>query len=227
MPVSLSFPTVRFCSSGHRAIPWTRRASIAAAFRPELWRGRRIAPTREGPRNESSNRAHDSTSGRSTHYASGHLIRVFHGIGHIFSSLYPFHWRSCCLVALAPGAGLVTLRQIFVHRCQGGSGFDRERPKGLIELSRLSPIMKKGPAGAPDTPGCCRRSRCRATENQQETVGGVMTLTEGKRPRPLGAGGRAKPGPQSAERIKRTFGPSLCVWEYACRRHFFSHTFRA
>jgi hypothetical protein len=105
MPVSLSFPTVRFCSSGHRAIPWTRRASIAAAFRPELWPGRRIAPTREGPRNESSNRAHDSTSGRSTHYASGHLIRVFHGIGHIFSSLYPFHWRSCCLVALAPRCG--------------------------------------------------------------------------------------------------------------------------
>ena len=105
MPVSLSFPTVRFCSSGHRAIPWTRRASIAAAFRPELWRGRRIAPTREGPRNELSNRAHDSTSGRSTHYASGHLIRVFHGIGHIFSSLYPFHWRSCCLVALAPRCG--------------------------------------------------------------------------------------------------------------------------
>jgi hypothetical protein len=99
MPVSLSLPTVRFYSSGHCAIPRTRRVSIAAAFRPEVWRGRRIAPTREGPRNESSNRAHESTSGRSTHSASGHLIRVFQGIGHIFSSLYPFHWRSCSLVA--------------------------------------------------------------------------------------------------------------------------------
>src|SRR5262245_19810078 len=91
MPVSLSFPTVRFCSSGHCATHRTRRVSIPAAFRPEVWRGRRIAPTREGPRNESSNRAHGSTSGRSTHYASGHLIRVFRGIGHIFSSPYPFH----------------------------------------------------------------------------------------------------------------------------------------
>ena len=32
----------------------------------------------------------ESTSARSTHYGSGHLIRVFHDIGHIFSSLYPF-----------------------------------------------------------------------------------------------------------------------------------------
>jgi hypothetical protein len=75
--------------------------SIAAAFRPEVWRGRRTAPTREGPRNASNNKAHEPTSGRSTHYASGHLIRVFRGIGHIFSSPYPFHWRSCSLVALA------------------------------------------------------------------------------------------------------------------------------
>src|SRR5262249_59113284 len=53
------------------------------------WRGRRIAPAHEGPRNESNNKAHEPTSGRSTHYGSGHLIRVFRDIGHIFSSLYP------------------------------------------------------------------------------------------------------------------------------------------
>jgi hypothetical protein len=55
----------------------------------QLWRGRRIAPSHEGPRNESNNNAHEPTSGRSTRYGSGHLIRVFRDIGHIFSSLYP------------------------------------------------------------------------------------------------------------------------------------------
>src|SRR5262249_18109192 len=54
-----------------------------------VWRGRHIAPTHKGPRNESNNKAHEPTSGRSTRYGSGHLIRVFRDIGHIFSSLYP------------------------------------------------------------------------------------------------------------------------------------------
>jgi hypothetical protein len=121
MLVSLSLPTVRFYSSGHFAIPRTRRVSIAAAFRPEVWRRRRIAPTREGPRNESSNRARESTSGRSTHYASGHLIRVFRGIGHIFSSPYPFHWRSCSLVALAAVRDLfICAKHLFVAAIADG-----------------------------------------------------------------------------------------------------------
>jgi len=55
-----------------------------------VWRWRHIAPAHEGPRNESSNKAHEPTSGRSTHYGVGHLIRVFRDIGHIFSSPYPF-----------------------------------------------------------------------------------------------------------------------------------------
>src|SRR5215510_2980694 len=55
-----------------------------------VWRWRRVAPAHEGPRNEPSNKAHEPTSGRSTHYGSGHLIRVFRDIGHIFSSPYPF-----------------------------------------------------------------------------------------------------------------------------------------
>src|SRR5215510_12718968 len=54
-----------------------------------VWRGRHFAPAHEGPRNESNNKAHEPTSGRSTRYGSGHLIRVFRDIGHIFSSLYP------------------------------------------------------------------------------------------------------------------------------------------
>src|SRR5215475_4087197 len=45
----------------------------------------RIAPAHEGPRNESNNKAHETTSARSTHYGNGHLIRVFHYTGHIFS----------------------------------------------------------------------------------------------------------------------------------------------
>src|SRR6516225_5990884 len=52
-------------------------------------RGRRIAPAHEAPRNESNNKPHEPTSDRSTHCGSGHLIRVFRDIGHIFSSLYP------------------------------------------------------------------------------------------------------------------------------------------
>jgi hypothetical protein len=67
--------------------------------------GRRIAPAHEGPRNKSNNKAHEPTSGRSTHYGSGHLIRVFRDIGHIFSSPYPFI-GACVLVALPPSGDL-------------------------------------------------------------------------------------------------------------------------
>src|SRR5262245_50326060 len=61
---------------------------------------RYIPQAHEGPRNESSNKAHEPTSGRSTHYGSGHLIRVFCDIEHIFSSPYPFiggsvSWSLC------------------------------------------------------------------------------------------------------------------------------------
>src|SRR5215469_7955857 len=54
-----------------------------------VWRRRHIAPAHKGPRNESNNKAHEPTSGRSTRYGSGHLIPVFRDIGHIFSSVYP------------------------------------------------------------------------------------------------------------------------------------------
>ena len=62
-------------------------------------RGRRIAPAHEGPRNESNNNAHEPTSERSTRYGSGHLIRVFRDIGHIFFHCYTRHWRFYFLVA--------------------------------------------------------------------------------------------------------------------------------
>jgi hypothetical protein len=65
-----------------------------------VWRGRCIAPAHEGPRNHSNNKAHEPTSGRSTRYGSGHLIRVFRDIWHIFSSQCPSHWRFCFLVVL-------------------------------------------------------------------------------------------------------------------------------
>src|SRR5215467_65908 len=81
-----------------------------------VWRARRIALAHEGPRNESNNKAHEPTSGRSTRYGSEHLIRVFRDIGHIFSSLTR-HWRFCFLVALPRSQGLVALRQTFVRRC--------------------------------------------------------------------------------------------------------------
>ena len=83
----------------------------------QLWRRRRIAPAHEGPRNESNNKAHEPTSGRSTRYGSGRLIRVFRDIGHIFSLLYP-SLAVLFLSHFTPRVGFVALRQIFVRRCQ-------------------------------------------------------------------------------------------------------------
>src|SRR6516165_9801422 len=76
----------------------------------------RIAPAHEGPRSESNNNAHEPTSGRSTHYGSGHLIRVFRDSGHIFSSLYS-SLAVPLLSRFAPSRRLVAFRQTFVHRC--------------------------------------------------------------------------------------------------------------
>src|SRR6516165_1673384 len=84
----------------------------------QVWRGRRIAPAHKGPRNESNNKAHEPTSGRSTRYGTGHLIRVFRDIGHIFSSLYP-SLAVLFLSRLAPAHGFAALRQTFVRRCHG------------------------------------------------------------------------------------------------------------
>ena len=79
-----------------------------------VWRGR-IAPAHEVPRNESNNKAHEPTSGRSTRYGSGHLIRVFRDIGHIFSSQCPSHWRFCFLVVLpCPRDLLLCAKHLFV-----------------------------------------------------------------------------------------------------------------
>src|SRR5262245_23757395 len=89
----------------------------------QVWSGRRIAPAHEGPRNESNNQAHEPTSGRSTRYGSGHLIRVFRDIGHIFSSLYP-SLAVLFLSRFASAQGFVALRQTFAltrqsHRWSG------------------------------------------------------------------------------------------------------------
>jgi hypothetical protein len=48
----------------------------------------RVAPAHEEPRSGSNNSEHDSTIDRSTNYGSGHLIRVFRDIAHIFSLLF-------------------------------------------------------------------------------------------------------------------------------------------
>jgi hypothetical protein len=64
------------------------------------WRGLCIAPTCEGPRNTSNNSAHGPTSGPSTIYENGHLIRGLRDIGRIFSFYAPFVDGFCSLVAL-------------------------------------------------------------------------------------------------------------------------------
>ena len=47
--------------------------------------GVRVAPAHDEPRKGSNKSERGSTSGRSTNYGSGHLIRVFRDIGRIFS----------------------------------------------------------------------------------------------------------------------------------------------
>ena len=86
-------------------------------------RGRYIAPAHEGPHNESNNKAHEPTSGRSTHYGSGHLIRVFRDIGRIFSSLCRFTGGFCFLVALPrPRDLLFCAKHLFLAANHGGAG---------------------------------------------------------------------------------------------------------
>ena len=115
----------------------------------QVRRGRRIAPAHEGPRNESNNKAHESTSGRSTRYGSGHLIRVFRDIGHIFSLLYPS--LAVFLSRFAAAQGFVALRQTFVRRCQ--------RPQiGLLPraLDRLD-VVRPAPIPIRAEPAATRR----------------------------------------------------------------------
>jgi hypothetical protein len=50
--------------------------------------GVRVVPAHDEPRSGSNNSERGPTSGRSTNYGSGHLIRVFRDIGRIFSLLF-------------------------------------------------------------------------------------------------------------------------------------------
>src|SRR5262249_7895009 len=56
--------------------------------------GVRVAPAHDGPRSGPNSSKRESTSSRSTDYASGNLIRVFRGIGRIFSLLFPLNHPS-------------------------------------------------------------------------------------------------------------------------------------
>jgi hypothetical protein len=71
---------LRSISSGWRA--------LKSATTPVVTFGVRVAPARDEPRSGSNNSERGPTSGRSTNYASGHLIRVFRDIGRIFSLLF-------------------------------------------------------------------------------------------------------------------------------------------
>jgi hypothetical protein len=59
-----------------------RRRCVPAIF------GVRVAPARDETRSGSNNSERGPTSGRSTNYGSGHLVRVFRDIGRIFSLLF-------------------------------------------------------------------------------------------------------------------------------------------
>src|SRR5262245_56944939 len=122
--------------------------------------GRRIAPAHEGPRNKSNNNAHEPTSGRSTRYGSGDIIRVLRDIGHIFSSLYRQR-RFLFLSRFASSPGLVALRQRFVCRCHGVGAWT------CLLLSNALPGNCSDPGGAP------RNGRARTAGTSE--LGGELT----------------------------------------------------
>src|SRR5262245_47851320 len=70
-------------SSGCRFAVWGEEGLFDIVA---VWR--RSARARKAPRNGSKKSAREATSGRSTNYGSGHLIRVFRDIGRIFSLLF-------------------------------------------------------------------------------------------------------------------------------------------
>src|SRR6516165_9165187 len=80
----------------------------------QVWRGRRIAPAHEGPRNESNNKADEPTSDRSTHCGSGHLIRFSVTLS---TSFHRYTRAVLFLSRFAHSQGLVALCQTFVLRC--------------------------------------------------------------------------------------------------------------
>src|SRR5215467_15335019 len=112
----------------------------------QVWRGRRIAPAHEGPRNESNNKPHEPTSGRSTRYGSGHLIRVFRDIGHIFSSLYP-SLAVLLLSRLAPSQGLVALRQTFAFAATRQLSEPRAQGRAMAPLQPSPAVGSTRPPG--------------------------------------------------------------------------------
>jgi len=76
--------------SNRRPRLWIHRFGIiqlCGLLRPAMF-GVRVAPAHEEPRSGLNNSEHESTSGRSTNYESGRLIRVFRDIGRIFSLLF-------------------------------------------------------------------------------------------------------------------------------------------
>jgi hypothetical protein len=97
---SWPIPLLRSISSGGREfksaitpldIPFWHHSALRTVAREEdVYQrcGVRVAPAHEEPRSGSNNSEHESTSGRSTNYESGRLIRVFRDIGRIFSLLF-------------------------------------------------------------------------------------------------------------------------------------------
>jgi len=106
-----------------------------------------VAPACKELRSGPNKSEREPTSARSTHYGSGHLIRVFRDIGHIFSSLYP-SLGVLFLSRFAPVPGLVILRQTFARRSRGSS--PRPTPSAVTKMTkRTSPLtLRAGASGS-------------------------------------------------------------------------------
>src|SRR5215831_3372469 len=111
----------------------------------QLWRGRRIAPAHEEPRNESNNKAHEP-SGRSTRYGSGHLIRVFRDIEpHLFIAI-PV--RFCFLVASPTHRDLLLCAKHLFFAAMRRSSEPRAQARAMATSSTLPGGKKHHTAGA-------------------------------------------------------------------------------
>jgi hypothetical protein len=97
--------------------------------------GVRAAPAHEGPRNGSNNSGREPTSGHSTNYGSGHLIRVFRDIGRIFSLRLPSrppvaHWSSAAKRAFKAEDGIWSRRRQKWFQ-SNDAGWNIKPPKAL------------------------------------------------------------------------------------------------
>src|SRR6516165_3434164 len=130
----------------------------------QVWRGRRIAPAHEGPRNESNNKADEPTSDRSTHCGSGHLIRFSVTLS---TSFHRYTRAVLFLSRFAHSQGLVALCQTFVLRCHRRSSEPRAQARAMATSSTL-PKRDGARRLKPKAPVPAAKNKCLAPRSRSQ-----------------------------------------------------------